>query len=279
MVDIRKLRQDLKHKKEYFLNDASDFFIFNIVAILGTLVFYRQAQDEFAATLILSVLWVFFWKESDLLGKVFLVSASIIGYAHELIGVQAGYFTYLGGFFGGVPIWIFPGYGVMFWASYHFWSIFEKKYAIALGRGMISGIVKRIYASAPASIVVLTAAIFALDIAFFDFMQNPFIFSLEFVLVVMLWRSLKDARVAYFVAFFTVFDEFAGEALGVWSHPVFSLVSLATGYMFLLWMSRTLTDILQKNKVWMPREVLGAVGVLVIFTVNAYLQINGAGGF
>ncbi|MCK5333971.1 MAG: hypothetical protein KAJ24_05635, partial [Candidatus Aenigmarchaeota archaeon] len=77
----------------------------------------------------------------------------------------------------------------------------------------------------------------------------------------------------------TVFDEFAGEVLGVWNHPVFSLVSLATGYMFLLWMSAAITDILQKNKVWMPREVLGAVGVLVLFTVNVYLQIAGAGGF
>ncbi|MCK5334348.1 MAG: hypothetical protein KAJ24_07545, partial [Candidatus Aenigmarchaeota archaeon] len=243
------------------------------------LVFYRQTQDELAATLILSLLWVFFWKESDLLGKVFLVSASIIGYAHELIGVQAGYFTYLGGFFGGVPIWILPGYGVMFWASYHFWSVFEKKYAVALGKGTIRGIIKRIYANASVSMVILTAAIFALDIVFFDFMQTPFIISLEFILVVLLWRSLKDARVAYFVAFFTVFDEFAGEALGVWSHPVFSLVSLATAYMFSLWMSMTITDILHKKKVWMAREVLGAAGVLVIFAINTYLRISGAGGF
>jgi hypothetical protein len=126
--DFSAIKKKLARHKEYFLNDVNDFLLFVITAIVGTLIFYRQTQDELTATLILSLLWYFFWKESDMQGKVFLVAASVIGYIHELVGVQAGFFTYLGGFFGGVPLWIIPGYGAIFWAAYNFWKIFEKTY-------------------------------------------------------------------------------------------------------------------------------------------------------
>lgn len=279
MFDFSKLKSDLKHKKEYFLNDVKDFFIFNIVAILGTLIFYRQTQDEFTATLILSALWIFFWKESDLLGKVFLVSASLIGYTHELLGVAAGYFTYLGGFFGGVPLYVFPGYGAIFWASYHFWDIFEKTYISGSGGGKWGIVLRRILPNSWRTVIAVTAIFFTIDIVLFDLTKKPALFLTEFFLVMLLWKSPRQILLAYFVAFFTVFDEFAGEILGAWSHESFSLVSLSTGYMFLLWMATTITDTLHKSKAWAPREIIGMAGILALFAINTYIRIAGLGGF
>ncbi|MCK5474433.1 MAG: hypothetical protein KAI53_03440, partial [Candidatus Aenigmarchaeota archaeon] len=64
---------------------------------------------------------------------------------------------------------------------------------------------------------------------------------------------------------FTVFDEIAGELIGTWSHPVFSIFSLMAGYVFLLWMCLTITDILQGTKKWRLIEVLCATAFFVIF--------------
>ena len=89
-MDYLMLKDNLKRRKDALLHDAKDFFIFVVSAIIGTLIFYRATEDEFTATVILSLLWIFFWRESDKKGKVFLTFAAAIGYAHELIGVDAG---------------------------------------------------------------------------------------------------------------------------------------------------------------------------------------------
>ncbi|MCK4551257.1 MAG: hypothetical protein KAT91_04840, partial [Candidatus Aenigmarchaeota archaeon] len=128
---LSEIRRNLKKTEDIVLDDAKYFLAFVIVAILSILIFFRQTQDDITATIILVLLWWLFWKRSDLKGKVFLILASIVGYVHEIIGVYFGFFTYLGGFIGGVLLWVLPGYGAIFWASYNFWRVFEKNYSSA----------------------------------------------------------------------------------------------------------------------------------------------------
>ncbi len=258
------LKNNLKRSKDILLHDAKDFFIFVISAIVGTLIFYRQTQDEFTATLIIFALFVFFWRESDKRGRVFLIFASVIGYAHELIGVKAGFFTYLGGFFGGVPIWILPGYGAIFWASYNFGRIFEEKYSKA------PWFPKLWYV-----FIGITAALLAIDWIALDFSMHPIQIALWFVLSLAIFKSWGEVRLAYFVALFTVFDEIMGEIIGVWSHPSFSIFSLMSGYVFLLWMCITITEVLEGTKKWNLKEIVCAIGLFVLFGLDVWAKFNG----
>lgn len=260
--NFSSVRKAFGKNKELLLNDVNDFFLFMVFAILGTLIFYRQTQDELTATLILSLLWIFFWKESGLRGKVLLVSASAIGYVHELIGVYAGFFSYLGGFFGGVPLWIIPGYGAIFWASYNFWRIFEKTHAQKPWFAYIYPICLGSF-----------AGLFAIDYVWLGLSMQPITILSGLVLSLMLFKSEKQITLAYFVAFFTVFDEIAGELIGTWSHPVFSIFSLMSGYIFLLWMCLTITDVLNGTKKWRPIEVAGAIGLLILFGVDVAARL------
>jgi len=261
--DFPAIKRKLAHQKEYFLHDAKDFLLFVITAILGTLIFYRQTEDEITATLILSLLWYFFWKESDLQGKVFLVAASLIGYIHELVGVKAGFFTYLGGFFGGVPLWILPGYGAIFWASYNFWKIFEETYKNS-----------KWFSRIPAAAVGITVALAAVDAIFFDLLIDPIFITLGLVLALLLFKNLAEVRMAYFVATFTVFDEIAGELIGTWHHPIFSIFSLMSGYVFFLWIAITIKEMLSGTKKWRAIEIIGAILFLAIFAKDVLAGIR-----
>ncbi len=262
-MDYLMLKNSLKRSKDILLHDAGDFFLFVIAAIIGTLIFYRQTQDEFTATLILSVLWIFFWRESDIKGKVFLVVASVVGYVHELIGVKVGFFTYLGGFFGGVPLWILPGYGAIFWASYNFFKIFEEKY------GKEAWFSKIVYV-----LLGATIALIAIDWIILDLSLKPIDIILGLVLSLLLFGSWKEIRLAYSVALFTVFDEIAGEIIGTWAHAEFSIFSLMSGYVFLLWMCLTITDILQGTKKWRSIEIVSALGLFVLFGLDVWAKIG-----
>lgn len=256
-MDMIKLKNGLQHNKEILLHDAKDFFIFVIAAIIGTLIFYRETRDEFTATLILSLLWVFFWRESDTKGKVFLVFASVIGYAHELIGVKAGFFTYLGGVFGGVPLWILPGYGAIFWASYNFGKVFEEKYEKT---EWFSKLLPVFFG--------ITIALLAIDWFALDLSLKPVSILLGLALSLALFKSWGEVRLAYFVALFTVFDEIAGEIIGTWSHATFSIFSLMSGYVFLLWVCLAITEIIKGSKKWTGIEVISAIGLFLLFGLD-----------
>lgn len=248
------LKDSLKRGKDVLLHDAKDFFIFVVFTIIGTLIFYKQTQDEFTATIIISLLWIFFWSESDKKGKVFLTFAAVVGYVHELIGVDVGYFTYLGGIFGGVPLWILPGYGAIFWASYNFGKVFEEAYEKK------SWFPKLTYV-----FLILTPFIMAADWIYLDFSSHPISILLWFAISLALFKSWDEIRLAYFVALFTVFDEVMGEIIGVWNHASFSLFSLMSGYVFLLWMCLTITEVLEGKKKWRLIEVAGALILLIMF--------------
>lgn len=256
------LKDNLKRRKDALLHDAKDFFIFVVSAIIGTLIFYRETEDEFTATLILSLLWIFFWRESDKKGKVFLIFAAVVGYLHELIGVNAGYFTYLGGIFGGVPLWILPGYGAIFWASYNFGKVFEEAYE------------KKVwFPKLTYGFLILTPAIMAIDWLYLDFSLRPIEILVWFAVSLALFKSWSEIRLAYFVALFTVFDEMMGELIGVWSHPEFSIFSLMSGYVFLLWMCLTITDVLEGTKKWRVIEVVGALILLIMFGWDVFARL------
>ncbi|WP_244624872.1 hypothetical protein [Methanococcoides vulcani] len=208
-----------------------------LFTILGILAYYIRTKDEFAPAIILSVLWIIFWKNSKIEGKTFLVIASVFGFINELLGVQYGYFTYLNGAIGNVPIWILPGYGTIFWSSYNLWKIFEKQYSRSKWFHFTDHFVIL-------SFVLLILA----DYTFFDLTKNPLIISIKFIISFMLFRNFNLLRLAYFTGFFTVLNEIAGETLGTWSHPDFSLLSLMAGYVFLLWICLSIAEVKEARK-------------------------------
>ncbi|MCK4551050.1 MAG: hypothetical protein KAT91_03785 [Candidatus Aenigmarchaeota archaeon] len=257
MLDLRKFQKSVDKNADAVLNNANNFLIFVIVAILSTLLFFKQTMDNYAATLILLVLWRYFWRRSTLKGKVFLSVASVVGFVHEIIGVYFGWFTYIGGFIYGVPLWILPGYGAIFWASYNFWSVFEKSYA---ERQWFSNMDK----VAAATFI----ALLAIDYIFLDLSQ-AFVFTLlKIGFSFLLFRSARGMRLAFFVGLFTVFDEVAGEIIGVWVHPTFSLLSLMAGYIFLLWVCLTITEMIKGTKKWRLMELASAVFLFIMMVFN-----------
>ncbi|WP_406657646.1 hypothetical protein V7O62_03565 [Methanolobus sp. ZRKC2] len=255
------LRSSLEEKSRVLLSTPHYFFIFMLSVIFGVLVYYRATVDEILPTLVLSFLWILFWKNSDQKGKIFLVIASVFGYVHELLGVRYGYFTYLGGFIGGSPIWLIPGYGTIFWSSYNLWKKFEEKYSKNDWFGLSNYFVALSF-----------AALLAVDYFVFDLSTNPAGILIKFSLAFMLFRTFEGLRLAYFVAFFTVLTEFTGEMLGTWAHPDFSLLSLMAGYVFLLWVCLTLNDFAKGRYLMKGKQSIAAV-VLTGFYILSLLGL------
>jgi len=254
------MKRSLEEKSRILLNTPHYFFIFMLSVIFGVLVYYRATVDEIIPTIVLSLLWILFWKNSEQKGRIFLVVASVFGYVHELLGVRYGYFTYLGGFIGGSPIWLIPGYGTIFWSSYNLWKRFEERYSRKEWFNLTSYF-----------IAISLAALFVVDYLIFDMSVNPAGILIKFTLAFMLFRTFEGVRLAYFVAFFTVLTEFTGEMLGTWYHPDFSLLSLMAGYVFLLWVCLTLNDF-TKGKI--PRVGREAVAAVVLTTFYIFLLLG-----
>lgn len=229
----------LEKKSRLLLNNVWYFAAFMLTVILGILVFYRHTENEIIPAVVLGALWLLFWNNSMLKGRILLVIASVFGYVHELLGVQHGYFTYLGGVIGGAPIWLIPGYGAIFWSSYHLWKIFQERYSPKQWFHMVNYFIF-------ATVALLIIA----DYIMFDMSAQPVGILLKLSLALMLFSNLEGIRLAYFTGFFTVLTEFTGEMLGTWSHPDFSLISLMAGYVFLLWVCITLGDIIKRRKDW-----------------------------
>ncbi|MBW6451638.1 MAG: hypothetical protein K0B02_02815 [DPANN group archaeon] len=261
MFNFQSLKAAFDKDKKILLNNAWDFFLFMVISIVGTLIFYTQTGDEFTSAFVLFILWLFFWKESDLRGKVFLVLASVIGFVHELIGVKIGYFTYLNGVIGGVPLWVIPGYGAIFWASYNLWKVFEQKYSEHKWFSYVNYF-----------ILFFIFAMFIIDYFFLDLALKPFLILFEFAFAFLIFKTANMMRLAFFVGLFTVFDEIAGEILGAWSHSSFSLFSLMSGYVFLLWICLTVTDLIKGTKKWSYLEVLAMIILLSFFGFDVMLK-------
>jgi hypothetical protein len=247
---FHSLNKEIEKKSQILFNNVWYFAIFMLTVILGILVFYRHTQNEVIPAIILSVLWVLFWNNSMLKGRMLLVIASVFGYVHELLGVQHGYFTYLGGAIGGAPIWLIPGYGAIFWSSYNLWKIFQKRYSQ-----------KQWFHRVNYFIVASVTLMLVADYIIFDLSLQPIAILMKFSLALMLFSSLDGLRLAYFTGFFTVLTEFTGERLGTWTHPTFSIFSLMAGYIFLLWICITLSDVVKGKKKWGKIEPVAAVSI------------------
>lgn len=255
----------LRDKGRLLLTNVWYFPIFMLVTIFGTLVLYTYTYSgdgvsgdlraEFLPTLILSSLWLLFWKTSCSKGRIFLVVASVIGHVHEVLGVQHGYFTYLGGAYGGVPLWLLPGYGTIFWSAHNLWKGFEGAFSKKHWFHYVNYYVL-------ASMVVLLLV----DYFIFSLSHDLVAILFKFAIVFMLFKGLAELRLAYFVAFFTVLTEFTGELLGAWSHPNFTFFSLMAGYVFLLWVCITLHDYIKGTKKWGKIEAVAAI-VMVTFYI------------
>jgi hypothetical protein len=257
----------LRDKGRLLLTNVRYFPIFMLVTIFGTLILYRYTYSgdgisgdiwsEILPTLILSFLWLLFWKTSCSKGRIFLVVASVIGYVHEVLGVQHGYFTYLGGVYGGVPLWLLPGYGTIFWSAHNLWKGFEGAF------------LKYKWFHNVNYLAILSMAILLfVDYFIFTLSHDMGAILFKFVLVFMLFKGLAELRLAYFVGFFTVLTEFAGETLGTWSHPEFSFFSLMAGYVFLLWVCLTLNDYIKGAKKWGRIEAVAAVIMTTFYILS-----------
>ncbi|NPE29514.1 hypothetical protein HNV12_16455 [Methanococcoides sp. SA1] len=273
----------IENKSRILVNTPLYFCLFMLFTILGILAYYILTKDEITLAIILSVLWIIFWKNSKTEGKTFLVIASLFGFIHELLGVQYGYFTYLGGAIGNVPIWILPGYGTIFWSSYNLWNIFEKKY---------SG--SKWFHFTDHFVILSFVLLILVDYNYFDLTKDPLNTSIKFVLAFMLFTNFKLLRLAYFAGFFTVLNEIAGETLGTWSHPDFSLLSLMAGYVVLLWICLSIAEVKEARKgkhngndslisyisalkglvngqkEWKKREVTAAFSLMLFYTLALF---------
>jgi len=245
---LPSLNRTIENKSQALLNNVWYFAAFMLTVIAGILIFYRQTENEVIPALILLSLWLLFWNNSLLKGRMLLVIASVFGYVHEIMGVQHGYFTYLGGAIGGAPIWLIPGYGAIFWSSYNLWKIFQERYSQ-----------KQWFNRVNYFIAASMALMLVVDYTLFDLTFNPIGILLKFSLAFMLFKSLDGLHLAYFTGFFTVLTEFTGEMLGTWMHPDFSLFSLMAGYVFLLWICITLSDVVKRRKEWGRTETVAAV--------------------
>ncbi len=237
----------LEKKSHLLLNNVWYFAVFMLTVIVGILLFYRHTENEIIPAFILGALWLLFWNNSMLKGRMLLVIASVFGYVHELLGVQHGYFTYLGGAIGGAPIWLIPGYGAIFWSSYNLWKIFQERYSQKPWFHRVN-----YFIFGTVALLILT------DYIMFDLSAQTVGILLKLFLALMLFINLEGIRLAYFTGFFTVLTEFTGEMLGTWSHPDFSLISLMAGYVFLLWICITLSDIIKRRKEWGKIEGMSA---------------------
>lgn len=248
------INQIKNNKFDLLLTNPLFFAIFMIVIIFSVLIYYRFFKDEFIPFILLGIFWIIFWIHSDNDEYIMLILPSFFGFIHELIGVKHGYFTYLNGIIGGAPLWLIPGYGAIFWSSYHMWNIFYKKYN------------QKTFFKYIIHFIVLTFIILiTIDFFLFDLNQNPFMIMLKFFLVFLLFRNLNNIKLAYFVAFFTVLTELTGEILGTWYHPTFSVFSLMSGYVFLLWICLTVNKFINKEYINSHIEVLAGTIVSVFY--------------
>lgn len=253
----------IDNKLESLFKNPKFFSIFMLIVIFGILIYYKYTKEEFFPFIILGILWIIFWNISNKNEHIMLVVPSLLGYFHELMGVKYGYFTYLNGIIGGAPIWLIPGYGAIFWSSYHMWNIFYKKYN------------KRNFFKYINHFILLSFILLMLmDFFVYDLAANPIMIMLKFFFVFLLFIDPDNIRLAYFVAFFTVLTELTGEFLGTWYHPEFSIFSLMSGYIFLLWICLTVNKFINKQHVKSKIEILAGIILSIFYILLLFGKIS-----
>jgi hypothetical protein len=119
---LLKLERGISKEEKRLLRDAKKFFAFSLFLIVAVLLYYSRTGDEIIPFLALFATAAVFWEHSDKRGKIFMVAAASLGFAHEVVGGMEGWFVYNSGAFFQTPIWLIPGYAAMYWACYNLWK-------------------------------------------------------------------------------------------------------------------------------------------------------------
>lgn len=255
-MDIRELRRRFRKKEVAFFSSPSKFLLFSITIIVSTLSFYKAGYIDLV-TFVLASLWLIFWLNSSPLGKSFLIVASLVGFSHEHIGVFFGWFSYDTSLFWGVPLYILPGYGCIYWAAHNFWR--NTKWTLPK---------KVLYPAAAVTIALFYLADLLVLNSFFrpELFANTVFLSLIILLVHHL--SEPEQNLAFFVFLLTGFNEAFGTFLGAWTHYPFSLISSVPPYVFLVWVCVALTHSVLGDRKISRNELLLGIVVALTYSLN-----------
>jgi len=256
-MNLHELRKSFREKERALFQDPFKFLLFSIEIILVSLILHRTGYVDLV-TFLLVAIWLIFWANSSPLGKTFLLVVSTVGFTHELIGVHFGWFTYATTLPWGVPVYILPGYGCIYWAAHNFWK--NTKWLMPK---------KKLY---PITLITLLS-FYAVDFLFLNSLFRPALIANTIIiaLIAMLIYQLSEAEqnLAYFVLLLTGFNEILGTLIGAWTHYPFSLVSAVPPYVFLVWVCVAITHSVLGDRKISRREIL--LGILVFLTYSLNL--------
>ena len=266
-----KFRRRIDNTADMLFDNALNFFMFCVISIISVLLFYSITQDDVTSSVALGLLWILFWRRSKTTGKVFLIFSAFVGMIHEIIGVQLGWFTYATGMVYGVPLWVFFGYGVMFWSCENLWRSAEREHLFSPRR------FKQIFVGLVALIAVLDLTVLAtpsggwFDVAYFILIMGLFI------------GNRREQHLALTTGFLTGLDEVLGEIVGAWYHgsyqyAKFSLIELIPSYVFCLWMALVLVhSMLGTRKISRRELAIGFLAFMLRFglSIPSYLAYQG----
>jgi len=250
----KEMRRKFREREKAFFASPGKFLLFSISIIIISLTLYQAGYFDLVTSL-LAVLWIIFWLNSSPMGKSFLLVASLLGFTHELIGVYFGWFSYNTALFWGVPFYILPGYGCIYWAAQNFWK--NTKWLLPT---------RRLY---PVMIAALVG-FYLIDFFILNFGSAVFVNTIVLVLILLLVYQLseQEQNLAFFVLLLTGFNEVLGTVMGAWAHYPFSLVSSVPPYVFVVWLCVALTHSLLGDRKISRRELLLGIAVFAAYSVN-----------
>lgn len=246
-------------KQDQLLNNPKYFLSFCISIILFILVFYSFTKNAIFPTIILGGLWLAFWSRSTMVGKSYLLIATSLGYAHEILGVAMGWFTYATGNFGlGVPVWVAIGYGCIYWSIENFWTHAEEKHYFPQKH------FRFIWVGSFLSLFIIDY--FLLEIS------DKFIFNTLFIILLLfLFNTLEEQHLALTVAFFCGTVELTGSLLGAWYHPTLSLVRVIPVYIFFVWLIQLGIQLTHKGRMLRLRDMLFLVTMPLLWVITFFI--------
>ncbi|MFH1786229.1 MAG: hypothetical protein ABH829_01050 [archaeon] len=240
-------------RERKFFEEPWHFMVFSVLMIMLSLGLYVNGYEEVMFSMLV-VLWVIFWRNSDRLGRIFLVMASVVGFTHEIVGVWLGLFEYTFVDYFSVPIFLLPGYGIIYWAAENFWAHLKEKTLQQINFRLL----------AFGTILML----FMFDV-FYSGFSLEYGMNLLFLMAIMLAFNeldLRDRFLVYITGFITGFDEIAGIALGAWTHKSVHLLSIVPPYLFLVWLALLLSGKLREYRLGRQIAIMGAAfGIKVAY--------------
>jgi hypothetical protein len=222
---------------------ALTFFLFCFFTIETILIWYVSPMNtEWGITLVLGILWLMFWTKADTLGKLLLLISAAVGFSHEVLGVGLKWFSYSQGMVAGVPLWLLPGYGVIYYSAEYIWKKTKRQWTDD----------KYIVMS-----IVLVGFFLYMDIY-----VNKFIvpisqwFYAGLILLLVSTLSKHEQHFMYAVAVLTATEEYVGVVVKAWTYPMgFAFLNVVPSYMFLGWIGLAITHLSLKDSCIITRRI------------------------